>query len=128
MEQSSKLLRTLDVWLITTHNHPVNHRVPGPVGRKGALSSDHDGSYKMAHKMRFLRKLYEYWMAFGHAIGVIMTPLQLLLIYVLVFGPARLITKVMGLDLLDRKLSPRVSFWSPKEPAPHTVESSRRQF
>ncbi|HZI93401.1 MAG TPA: SxtJ family membrane protein [Patescibacteria group bacterium] len=78
--------------------------------------------------MRFLRKLYEYWMAFGHAIGVIVTPLQLLLIYVLVFGPARLITKVMGIDLLDRKLAPRVSFWSAKEPVPHTVESSRRQF
>jgi len=78
--------------------------------------------------MRFLRKLYEYWMAFGHAIGVVMTPVQLLLIYVLVFGPARLITLVMGIDLLDRRLAQRPSFWTSKEPIAHTVETSRHQF
>lgn len=78
--------------------------------------------------MRFLRKLYEYWMAFGHAIGVVATPVQLLLIYLLVFGPARLVTMVARFDPLDRDFSSRPSFWTPKEPSPHTVETSRHQF
>ena len=78
--------------------------------------------------LRFLRKLYEYWMAFGHAIGVVLTPIQLFLIYVLVFGPARLIALISGRDLLDRRMTPGPTFWHPKEPQPHTIESTRHQF
>ena len=78
--------------------------------------------------MRFLRKLYEYWMAFGHVIGVVLTPIQLFLIYLLVFGPARLIALISGRDLLDRRMASRPTFWHPKEPQPHTIESTRHQF
>lgn len=78
--------------------------------------------------LRFLGKIYQYWLAFGHAIGVVLTPIQLLLIYVLVFGPARLIALVSGKDLLDRRMAPRPTFWHPKESRPHTIESTRHQF
>jgi len=78
--------------------------------------------------MRILRKLYQYWMAFGHTIGVVMTPIQLMLVYVLVFGPARLITLVTGKDLLDRRMKPDASFWKTKESRPSTLEEARRQF
>lgn len=78
--------------------------------------------------MRFLRKIYEYWMAFGHAIGTVMTPVQLLIIYALVFGPARLISALAGKDLLDRRMAQRPSFWHAREQRPHTLEETRHQF
>lgn len=78
--------------------------------------------------MRFLRKLYEYWMAFGLAIGVVMTPIQLFLIYLLVFGPARLITASLRIDPLGRRPARLPSFWSAKEPREYTIETTRHQF
>lgn len=67
-------------------------------------------------------------MAFGLAIGVIMTPIQLFLIYVLVFGSARLVTMLGGKDLLDRKMTPKPTFWRSKSPQTPTVEMARHQF
>ena len=78
--------------------------------------------------MRFFRKLYEYWMAFGHAIGVVMTPVQLFLIYVFVFGGARLVTLIGGKDLLDRRMTPKPTFWHAKQPQSTSVEMARHQF
>ena len=78
--------------------------------------------------MVYLRKLYQYWLAFGMAIGVLVTPVQLFLVYTLVFGPARLVTAVLGKDLLDRRRGSATSFWHPKEPRPHTIDESRHQF
>jgi hypothetical protein len=78
--------------------------------------------------VRFLRKIYEYWLAFGHAIGIVLTPIQLFLIYVLVFGPARLVTLIAGKDILDRRMAPRPTFWHVKASEPHTIESTRHQF
>jgi hypothetical protein len=77
---------------------------------------------------RFFRRIYEYWMAFGLAIGVIVTPIQLFLVYMLVFGPSRLFATVAGKDLLDRRMAARDSFWHPKEPRAHTVDEARHQF
>lgn len=76
----------------------------------------------------FFRKLYEYWLAFGHAIGVVLTPVQLFVVYVVVFGPARLFTIVAGKDPLDRRAAPHPSFWKPRQPASHTIEEARHQF
>ena len=78
--------------------------------------------------MRFLKKIYQYWLAFGHVIGVVMAPIQLMLVYLLVFGPARLFTMMAGKDLLDRRMTPAPSFWRIKEPHHVSLEDARRQF
>jgi len=78
--------------------------------------------------MAFFRKLYEYWLAFGMAIGIVVTPIQLFLVYQVVFGPARLITVLFRKDLLDRRFAPKPSFWKPKEKVGHTIEEARHQF
>lgn len=78
--------------------------------------------------MGFLKKIYQYWLAFGHAIGVVMAPIQLMLVYLLVFGPARLITVLLGKDLLDRRMTPAPSFWKARESHAATLEEARRQF
>lgn len=77
---------------------------------------------------RFFRTLYEYWLAFGHTIGVIVTPIQLFLFYTLIIGPTRLVTLVARKDLLDRRMKRESSFWKTKEPRPQTVEEARHQF
>jgi len=78
--------------------------------------------------MAYFRKLYEYWLAFGMAIGVVVTPIQLFLVYQIVFGPARLFTMVARKDLLDRKFDRKASFWREKRRVAHTVEEARHQF
>ncbi len=77
---------------------------------------------------RFLGKLYEYWLAFGLAIGRISTPVWLLVVYLFVFGPARLVSILIRKDPLDRNPGAADSFWKVKPERPHTIEESRRQF
>ena len=77
---------------------------------------------------RYFRRVYEYWLAFGLVIGSVMTPIQLFLVYGLVFGPSRLGAMLAGKDLLDRRFRPRPTFWRPREPEPQTLESARHQF
>ncbi|MFQ5700617.1 MAG: hypothetical protein ACE5HU_02105 [Acidobacteriota bacterium] len=77
---------------------------------------------------RYLSKVLEYWLAFGHAIGVLVTPVQLFLVYSLVFGPARLFASLGRKDLLDRRMAPCPSYWKRKESYPHSIEAARHQF
>ena len=67
-------------------------------------------------------------MAFGLTIGAVMTPVQLFLVYGLVFGPARLGTILARKDLLDRRFLRRSSFWRARPTEPATLESARHQF
>lgn len=76
----------------------------------------------------FFRRIYEYWLAFGHVIGILMTPIQLFLVYTLVFGPSRLFTVLTGKDLLERRMVTQPSFWHTKEPREHTIDEARHQF
>ena len=78
--------------------------------------------------MRFFRRIYEYWLAFGHVIGVIVTPVQLFLVYVVIFGPSRVFAVVFGKDLLDRRMTRKPSFWRQKRARSHTLEETRHQF
>ena len=76
----------------------------------------------------FFVRLYEYWLAFGHAIGVVVTPVQLLLVYTGVFGPARLFTVVARRDLLDRKGAEGASHWRLCTQTSRSIEDARHQF
>ena len=77
---------------------------------------------------RYLRALYAYWLSFGHAIGRVVTPVQLLLVYVLVFGASRLAVLIARKDILDRRFLPRPSFWTSKQSDPPSLDSARHQF
>ncbi len=76
----------------------------------------------------FFGKIYQYWMAFGLAIGVVMTPVQLFLVYLLGFGPSRLVTLLAGKDLLDRRMRPSQSYWHARTSQPRTMDEARHQF
>lgn len=77
---------------------------------------------------RYFKILYAHWLAFGHTIGRVATPVQLFLVYVLVFGASRLATLVARKDLLDRRFRTRPSFWTHRDSEPVTLESARHQF
>lgn len=76
----------------------------------------------------FFVRIYEYWLAFGHTIGVVMTPVQLLIVYAGVFGPARLFMLVARRDIMDRNPVSAPSHWKLHEERSCSVEDARHQF
>ncbi|MBP9839197.1 MAG: hypothetical protein KBC84_10865 [Proteobacteria bacterium] len=62
---------------------------------------------------RILAPAERVWMKFAEKLGAVMTFLILILSYFLVFTPIALLLKIMGKDLLQRKLdSSAKSYWS----------------
>ena len=76
----------------------------------------------------FFVRIYEYWLAFGHAIGVVVTPVQLLIVYTGVFGPARLFTVVARKDVMGRNPGSGPSHWNPHAERTTSLEAARHQF
>jgi hypothetical protein len=59
-----------------------------------------------------LKPAYIVWMKFGFVLGGINTRLILMALFYCVITPIGLITRLMGKDLLDKKLTPsRSSYW-----------------
>lgn len=77
---------------------------------------------------RYFSKVFEYWLAFGIAIGVVVTPVQLLLVYSLVFGPALFVSFLGRKDLLDRRMQRSSSYWNRAPQHDHSIEAARHQF
>jgi len=66
-------------------------------------------------------------MAFARLLGVVNAAILLTIVYVVVFGIASMIAKLLGKDLLNhRQMSG--SFWKKKEPISHTLDQARHQF
>jgi len=76
----------------------------------------------------YFSKILGYWSAMGRIIGAIMTPVHMLIVYVLVFGPSRGILGLMGKDLLDKKMRSEPTFWRTKEAHEASLENLRHTF
>ncbi|MBI3599215.1 MAG: hypothetical protein HY097_01040 [Nitrospinae bacterium] len=77
----------------------------------------------------FFKKVYDYWMLFAKALGWVNTRILLSIIYFIVFSIFRVISIVIGKDLLDRKIEKdRESYWNKREIKPFKKELYRRQF
>ena len=77
---------------------------------------------------KYLSRVFAYWMALGHLIGLVMTPVQMMLVYVFAIGPASVGARVFRKDPLGRKVKNVPTFWQEKEiPAP-TLENLRHTF
>ncbi len=74
------------------------------------------------------RWLYRQWMRFAHVLAVINTAVLLTLIYIVVIGPGFVVTRLLGIDSLDRSMKPKASYWRPRERARHQLEDVKRQF
>lgn len=77
---------------------------------------------------KFFSLLWRGWKKFAHVLGIVNTRILLTISYFVILAFAAVITKVMGKDLIDRRMKPAPSFYHPHEPIQATVEACRRQF
>lgn len=73
--------------------------------------------------------VYQVWMKGVGVIGMVLSTLVLSLFFYLVFGGAGIVLRLLGKDLLDRKLEPqRQSYWKHREKKPFDRERYTKQF
>ena len=78
--------------------------------------------------MNFLKKLYRLWIKFSEILGYITTRIVLFLFYFIIVNIMSLFVRIAGKDLLNRKMIPADSYWTPKETYPETDDMYHRQF
>lgn len=77
----------------------------------------------------FLRPIHRAWMALALALGYVMTRVLLTLVFVLLFIPIGLTLRLLGKDLLDRRLDPHApTYWKPRDPKQNAPERMTRYF
>jgi hypothetical protein len=74
------------------------------------------------------RTAYGYWMRFAKALGKANALLLLTIVYVVLIGPAALVLKLLGKDLLNRKAGVGPTYWNAKTQEPLSLERSKQQF
>lgn len=74
------------------------------------------------------RIAYGYWMRFARALGKANALVFLTIVYVVLIGPAAIVLKIFGKDLLDRKAGDGSTYWYEKVQEQLTLERSRQQF
>lgn len=72
--------------------------------------------------------LYTWWMKFARLLALINTRVILTLVYLFIIGPLAVVMRLLGKDVLDRKIEQSQSYWRTKEKVEHTLESARHQF
>ena len=72
--------------------------------------------------------LFAYWMKFARILGIVNANILLTLFYLFIIGPAALVIKLFGKDLLDRRAEERTSYWYEKEYEKPDPERSKHQF
>jgi multisubunit Na+/H+ antiporter MnhG subunit len=76
-----------------------------------------------------LKPAYRFLMWLGEKLAWINTRIILALVFYLIFTPVGLITRLIGKDLLDRKLDPaKETYWRDRDDPPFDKESLSRQF
>ena len=74
-------------------------------------------------------RAYARWTRFFQGLGVVWTAVILAIVYIVSVGPIGLGMRLLGRDLLDRRLKPEPSFWRAHEPNPLGPEqAARHQF
>jgi hypothetical protein len=74
------------------------------------------------------RIAYDYWMKFAKAVGKANALVLLTIVYVILIGPAAIVLKVFGKDLLDRKAGIGSTYWREKAPEELTLDRSKQPF
>ncbi len=77
---------------------------------------------------RFFKQIYKYWMLFAKKLSIIPTTIILFIVYFGVIGPISIIHRILGKDLLKRKLAKSPTYWLDKEDIPTDFERCKRQF
>jgi hypothetical protein len=76
-----------------------------------------------------LKPVYIFWMQLAKGLGWINTRLILLIIFYLIFTPIGLVMRLLGVDLLARKIEKnRETYWIKKEKRNFQPQDYARQF
>jgi hypothetical protein len=76
-----------------------------------------------------LKPVYIAWMRLAHILGWINTRLILLVMFYLIFTPIGIMIRLLGKDLLDKKIEKgKDSYWNKKEKADFLNSPYERQF
>lgn len=76
-----------------------------------------------------LQPLHKAWMALGHLLGRIVSPIIMALIYFGVVTPIALIARARGVDPMRRKLDPTArTYWIERDPPGPDPKTMERQF
>jgi len=76
-----------------------------------------------------LKPIYIFWMKLAFILGWFNTRLILFIIFYLIFTPIGLGMKLLGIDLLDRKIEKKkISYWIKKEITVFNPLNYQRQF
>jgi len=76
-----------------------------------------------------LKPVYIFWMKLAFVLGWINTRLILLIIFYLIFTPIGLVMRLLGVDLLARKIEKnRETYWIKKEKRNFQPQDYARQF
>lgn len=80
-------------------------------------------------KPALLLPLNKAWMTLGLALGMIVSPIVLGILFFGIFTPLALLLRIVGRDELRLRRSPvRESYWRIRQPAGPSPDSFRRQF
>jgi len=76
-----------------------------------------------------LKPIYIFWMKLAFILGWINTRLILFIIFYLIFTPVGLVMKLLGVDLLDRRIDKeKESYWREKEKRDFNPLDYERRF
>lgn len=77
---------------------------------------------------RWLKRVYVFWMALGHVLGLFVSTVLLALFFYLVVTPIGLVARVIGKDFLSQRWSSAPSYWIIRPPSPLKEADYERQF
>jgi hypothetical protein len=73
----------------------------------------------------FFKKLYRGWIAFGEAMGTVMSYIIMTILYFLVIGPIAILLRLFRVDVLGLR-KPKTSNWHPIEKFEDGIRAYRR--
>lgn len=75
-------------------------------------------------KPTFLSKIYLLWIKLGEFIGNIVSHIIMLVLYLCLFTPVSIILKLLGKDLLNKKIDKsKSSYWIKREVQPQSMKN-----
>ncbi|MCX6135814.1 MAG: SxtJ family membrane protein [Ignavibacteriales bacterium] len=99
-----------------------------PFLRRWSYASEIPDVAAVPQAKTFWRSAYEYWMKFARMVGKANAVVLLTIVYFVVIGPAAIVLRIIGKDLLDRKAGNEISYWYDKQQEKLTTERSEHQF
>ena len=76
----------------------------------------------------FFLLLWRGWKKFAHVLGIVNTRILLTVTYFIIFGIGWVVSLIARADLIDRRMTPKPSYYHPHEPILPGLESARRLF